>query len=126
MGHSSGAVAAMRFAQEHKIAGSVLVAAYHTDLGMETEKKSGYFDEAWNWKSIKRNQNWTVLFASQDDPWIPVDQPRYIHEQLNCEYHEFGNQGYFGGDYDKATFPELSRAIIHRCNEHKKQVKQIP
>jgi predicted alpha/beta hydrolase family esterase len=73
VGHSSGALAAIRVAEICPILGSVLVGAYHTDLGIEKEKLSGYFDRAWNWKKIKTNQNWIVLFASQDDPWIPID-----------------------------------------------------
>ena len=40
VGHSSGAIASMRVAEKHQILGSVLVGAYHTDLGMEAEKKS--------------------------------------------------------------------------------------
>lgn len=112
IGHSSGAIAAMRFAERQAILGSVLVGAYHTDLNMEKEKQSGYFDEPWNWESIRKNQQWIALFASQDDPWIPIEEARYIHLQLNCEYHEYKNEGHFGGDYYKPTFPELSYAVI--------------
>jgi hypothetical protein len=112
VGHSSGAIAAMRLAESVEILGSVLVGTYYTDLGMEKEKISGYFDTPWDWKSIRMNQQWSIIFASQDDPWIPIEQPRYIHSQLQCEYHEYKDQGHFGGDYFKESFPELSRAII--------------
>lgn len=112
VGHSSGAIAAMRLAEQRRILGSVLVGAYYTDLNMEKEKLSGYFDQPWNWEAIKANQKWTILFASQDDPWIPIKEPRHLHEQLNCEYHEYKSDGHFGGDYFKPTFPELSNAII--------------
>lgn len=117
VGHSSGAIAAMKLAEEHKILGSILVGAYHTDLGMEAEKKSGYFDSPWQWDKIKKNQHWTILFASQDDPWIPVEHPRYIHKMLNCEYHEYTDQGHFGGDYLKETFPELTQAIMRHIEQ---------
>lgn len=112
VGHSSGAIAAMRLAEKQRILGSVLVGAYYTDLNIEKEKRSGYFDASWDWSSIKKNQDWVILFASQDDPWIPIEEPRHIHAQLNCEYHEYRNQGHFGGDYYKSTFPEVSLAII--------------
>jgi predicted alpha/beta hydrolase family esterase len=52
IGHSSGAIAAMRYAERNQILGSVLVGAYHTDLGIEGEKLSGYFDAPWDWESI--------------------------------------------------------------------------
>jgi uncharacterized protein len=116
VGHSSGAIAAMRLAEQQKILGSVLVGAYYTHLDMETEKQSGYFDRPWKWNSIRSNQQWTILFASEDDPWIPVEQPRHIHTMLNCEYHEYKNQGHFGGDYFKKTFPELTLAIFSHLN----------
>src|SRR5438552_351050 len=58
IGHSSGAVAAMRYAENNKIYGSVLVAACHTDLGDEGEKISGYYNRPWQWDKIKANQKW--------------------------------------------------------------------
>jgi len=73
---------------------------------------SGYFDKPWDWKKIRNNQQWIILFASQDDPWIPIEQPRFIHSQLNCEYHEYKNEGHFGGDYYKSSFPELTHHIF--------------
>lgn len=112
VGHSSGAIAAMKLAETTKILGSVLVGAYYNDLGIENEKKSGYFDTDWRWDAIRKNQKFISLFASEDDPWIPIDQPRYIHEQLNCEYHEFKNQRHFGGDYFKQNFPEIALSIL--------------
>jgi len=114
VGHSSGALAAMRLAEMQPILGSALVGAYHTDLGMESEKQSGYLDEPWDWEKIRKNQQWTLLFAAQDDPWISVEEPRHIHRNLGCEYHEFINGGHFGGDYYKETFPELAMALLSR------------
>lgn len=125
IGHSTGAIAAMRLAERQPILGSVLIGAYHTDLGIEKEKQSGYFDTPWNWENIRRNQQWIALFASQDDPWIPIEQARYIHTQLNCEYHEYKNAGHFGGDYYKPTFSELSYAVIRNIRAmHQPQKSQ--
>ena len=111
IGHSSGAVAAMTLAQTHKILGSVLIGACHTHLNIENEKRSGYFDTPWNWEAIKKNQSWILQFASTDDPWIPIAEPRFIHEKLGTEYYEFTDQGHFGGDYHKSSFPELVAAV---------------
>ena len=47
VGHSSGAEAAMRYCEEHKVRGIVLVAACHTDLGHPSEAISGYYNRAW-------------------------------------------------------------------------------
>lgn len=112
VGHSSGAIAAMRYAERYPLLGSVLVGGYYTHLDMESEKKSGYFDAPWAWEKIRQNQKWTIIFASQDDPWIPIAEPRFVHDKLQCEYHEFTDQGHFGGDYDKKEFPELTTALL--------------
>ncbi len=112
VGHSSGAVAAMRFAENNKIYGSVLVGACHTDLDDEDEKASGYYNLPWQWDKIKANQNWIVQFHSTDDLFIPVEEARFVHKKLNTEYTEATNEGHFGGGRrEKLEFPELVAAI---------------
>ncbi len=111
VGHSSGAIAAMRLAETNKLLGSVLVGAYHTDLGLPMETQSGYFNRPWDWESIVQNQKWIIQFASTNDPWIPIVEARYVRDKLSTEYHEFFDQGHFGGDYKKIVFPELFEAL---------------
>ncbi len=113
VGHSSGAVAAMRYAEKHKILSSILVAAYHTDLGVREEKISGYFKKPWNWEAIKKNQKWIVQFASVDDRFIPIKEARFVHKKLKTEYHEFKHQGHFSSWDNKTDFPQIV-AIIKR------------
>lgn len=111
IGHSSGAVAAMRFAEKNKILGSVLVGTYYTDVGNDNEKKSGYFNHPWDWEVIKNNQKWILQFNSTNDPWIPIEEARFVNKKLKTKYFEFTDQGHFGRDYYKETFPELVQAI---------------
>jgi len=108
IGHSSGAVAAMRYAEEKPLLGSVLVGACYTDLGDDGEKQSHYYDDPWRWDEIKNNQRWIIQFASSDDPFIPIEEARHIHENLDTEYYEYTDQGHFGhGATPKTEFPEL-------------------
>ncbi len=109
IGHSSGAAAAMRYAEHHQLLGSVLVSPAYTDLDDEMEKQSGYFDAPWQWERIKANQDWIIEFGSTDDPFISVEEFRHIHEQLDTEYYEFTDRGHF---YDGCEeFPELLAAV---------------
>lgn len=85
IGHSSGALAAMRYAQENKIYGAILVGAYHTHLGVENERLSGYFDAPWSWSAIKQNQRYIAVLASIDDPFIPIHEPQLIAQMLNAD-----------------------------------------
>ncbi len=107
IGHSSGAIAAMRYCEKNTILGSVLVGAYYTDTGDEYERMSGYFDEPWDWDAIRSHQQWIIQFASVDDPFFPIEEPRHVSEKLRTEYHEFTDRGHF---FD-SQFPELVEAV---------------
>lgn len=109
IGHSSGGVATLRYLETHQLFGAVIVGANYTDLGDEGEKESGYYDLPWQWDKIKINAKWIVQFCSTDDPYIPIDQPRFIHEKLDSEYYEFNGRGHFMIDHNpiNSTFPEI-------------------
>ena len=107
IGHSSGAIAAMRYAEKNKILGSVLVGAYYTDTGDAIERMSGYFDEEWDWSAIRKNQRWIIQFASVDDPFFSIEEPRLVSEKLQTQYCEYTERGHF---FDE-TFPELVEAV---------------
>ena len=116
--HSAGTAAAMKYAEEHKLLGSILVAALYTDVGDDMMKQSGYFDSPWNWDTIKNNQQWIIQFASQDDPYIPIAEAHYIHEKLETEYHEYSKEGHFGyPKQPKYEFPELVEALKKRVGK---------
>lgn len=108
VGHSSGAVAAMRYAEDNKLYGSILIGACYTDLGEESETVSGYYDRPWQWDKIKENQNWIVQFASTDDPYIDISEAQHIHEMLDTEYTETTSMGHYGSDLkEMLEFPEI-------------------
>lgn len=112
IGHSSGALAAMRYAETHAILGSVLVSACYTDLGDDLERRSGYYDAPWQWDNIKANQRWIIQFASPTDPFIPIKEARFIQKQLGATYHELPNRGHF---MDR-TLPELVPALLKKLS----------
>eukprot|EP01105_Mastigella_eilhardi_P006546 TRINITY_DN18083_c0_g1_i1.p1 TRINITY_DN18083_c0_g1~~TRINITY_DN18083_c0_g1_i1.p1 ORF type:complete len:186 (+),score=56.62 TRINITY_DN18083_c0_g1_i1:82-639(+) len=110
VGHSSGAAAALRLLEGTPLAGVVLVAAYHTDLGDAMEEASGYFSRPWPWDAIRKNAGFIIQFHSKDDDLVPVKEARFVHEQLHSEYHELNGYGHFQED----TFPELLAAVRAR------------
>ena len=107
VGHSSGAVAAMRYAEKYKVKGLVLVAAYHTDLGKDYEKISGYFRRPWEWSTIKENCDFIIQFASTDDPFVPFEEQQYVADNLKSDLRKFEDQGHFLG----IMFPELVTVV---------------
>lgn len=111
IGHSSGAVAILRYLEENKCQLAILVGVCYTDLGDEKEKKSGYYDVPWKWDKIKNNAEKIVIFASRNNPYIPISEPLFIKEKLDAEYHEYSNEGHFGVDVSKTEFPEIITVV---------------
>jgi hypothetical protein len=95
IGWSSGAVAAMRYVETHKILGSILISPCYTDLGDEKEKQSGYFDDPWQWQAIKANQKKIALVFGDDDPYIPQSEFAYIAVHLGPEKIKIPGGGHF-------------------------------
>jgi predicted alpha/beta hydrolase family esterase len=108
IGHSSGAVAAMRYAESHRLLGSVLVGVCHTDLGDPFEAASGYYNAPWHWQRIRDHQQWIGIYQSTDDPHIPVSQARFVAKQLRANYFEFTDRGHF---VNSREFPEAVRFV---------------
>ena len=108
IGHSSGAVAAMRYAETHRLLASILVGVCHTDLGDPFEAASGYYDAPWQWSRIRDNQEWIAIYGSSDDPHIPIAEPRFVAAELGCSYFEFTDRGHF---VDSREFPEIVQLV---------------
>jgi uncharacterized protein len=108
VGHSSGAVAALRYSETHRLRGSVLVSVCHTDLGDGFERASGYYDAPWDWTRIRAHQDWVGIFHSTDDPHIPVAEPRFVAARLGASYFEMEGRGHFT---DSGAFPELVQFV---------------
>lgn len=108
IGYSSGAVAAMRYAEANKIRGSILISPSYTDLGDETEKASGYFADKWLWNDIKANQKKMAVVWGDDDPYIPQSEFAYIVLHLGSERIKIPMGRHF---QDKLDFMEILKYI---------------
>jgi predicted alpha/beta hydrolase family esterase len=108
IGHSSGAAAAMRFAETNCVGGLVLVSAYVSDLGDETERKSGYFGRPWQWDKIQQNAGFIVQFGSSDDPFLPWPEQTVVADNLKADFRQYSNRGHFMN----SRFPELVETVL--------------
>jgi len=107
IGHSSGAVAAMRYAEQWPVGGLVLVSAYSSDLGDETEQCSGYFSRQWAWDLIRQNSPFVVQFGSTDDPFLPWHEQKAVADALRADLHQFSDRGHF----TDVKFPEIVMVV---------------
>lgn len=108
VGWSSGAVAAMRYAEMQQIRGSILVSPCYTDLHDALEQQSGYYDTPWNWEKIRANQTHITLIHSDNDPFIPSSEFETIATNLHTRTYRIPNGGHF---IDRLTFPEILTEI---------------
>ena len=109
LGWSCGAVAAIRYAQNHKVKGLVLISPYYTDLGSELVRRSGFVTEPWDWEQIKSNCDQIAIFHSNDDPYIDNREFDYLIQCLNAENIELKGRGHFN---EQQEFPELLEYIL--------------
>ncbi|KIZ05968.1 retinoblastoma binding protein 9 [Monoraphidium neglectum] len=95
VGHSSGALAAMRYAETHRVAGLILVAAYSNDLGNSHEARSGYFDTPWDWAAIRANAGFIIQLGSRDDLLVPFAAQQEAADALGSTFYRFDDKGHF-------------------------------
>ena len=122
IGHSSGAAAAMRLAEQHTLLGVVLVAAYDSDLGDEGEAASGYFDRPFDYAAMRRNCGFVVQFAGADDSLVPVGVQRRVAQGLRAaggsasssfEYVELEDEDHFFETRAVDLSNAVTRGITH-------------
>ena len=119
VGHSSGAAAALRVAEQTRLAGLVLVAGYDDDLGDDLERASGYFSRPFDWARIRSNCGFVVQFAGRLDTLVPVGAQRKVASALELTpdaekgvdtAHWYIEQP-TGDHFFSPPFPELVEAI---------------
>jgi len=110
IGHSSGALACMRYAELYPVLGLVLVAPYITHNGIKNEKKSGYFDYSWKPDEIRKNTKWIIQFSSDDDPLISY------HEQSQILRRILRNPDFDYNYYKCNKMHHIGRKILKSAN----------
>jgi pimeloyl-ACP methyl ester carboxylesterase len=108
VGHSSGAQAALRYAETHRLKGVVLVSATFSDLGDAGERASGYYPQGeenpYDFEAMRANVPVWHQFHSDDDPFIPLKEAERIRDSLGLTdtYHMIPRRSHFF-----SMFPEL-------------------
>mmetsp|Transcript_25093 Transcript_25093/g.28920 ORF Transcript_25093/g.28920 Transcript_25093/m.28920 type:complete len:275 (+) Transcript_25093:2-826(+) len=97
VGHSSGAQATLRYAEQYSIKAAVLVSATYSDLGDRNERESGYYPQKistdggdkevnmYNFEAMKGNCPLWYQFHSNNDPFIPLNEAERIRDGLGLK-----------------------------------------
>jgi predicted alpha/beta hydrolase family esterase len=105
VGHSSGAQAALRYAEMYPARGIVLVSATYSDLGDAGERASGYYPQEgsgdgeitnrYKFDDMRRNCKKWIQLHSDDDPFIPLYEAERIRDGLIVD----GDAGDYSFEY---------------------------
>ncbi|HWZ65840.1 MAG TPA: alpha/beta fold hydrolase [Patescibacteria group bacterium] len=110
IGHSSGAILALILAQENKskIGGIVAVSVFH-DNSLKWDANNSLFDVAFAWEAIRQNSTKLLFIHSDTDPYVPLEQAKFVAENCRAEILVMPNQGHFNLEQSKGyvAFPKL-------------------
>lgn len=128
VGHSSGAQAALRYAELYSLHAVVLVSATYSDLGDAHERASGYYPRSAMSSGEAKNETNPYLFDmmtahcshwhqfhSDDDPFIPLHEAERIRDglgltQTDQNYHMLPERSHFF-----EFSPELLDVVLSLC-----------
>lgn len=117
IGHSSGSVAALGFLQSLPegmiIKHTYLVAGFtNNDLGWDSLTE--LFTTPLHWDTIRAKARAFTLFHSDNDPYVPLSEGKFLEQKLNAELVLLPGQDHFSLGHDPrfSQFPELLEKII--------------
>jgi len=109
LGWSCGSVAALRYAEQQRVRGLVLVAPYYTDLDSDVVRNAGWVRGPWDWARIRAHADQIAMFHSDEDPYISQTEFTELARHLEAQTFVLPGAGHFG---DQDTFPELTNYIL--------------
>jgi len=111
IGHSSGAVEILHLLQhlpsDTVIKAAILVSAFKDDLGMDA--LTGLFEEPFDFKAAKAHCSKFIFIHSDNDPYVPLEDAKYLSDELDSDVLLFEGQGHFNTEHspEYKQFPEL-------------------
>lgn len=117
IGHSSGAVAILGLLEAlpigSKIQAAYLIGSFKNDLGWESLK--GLFVEPFDFELIKAKSRLWYFLHSNNDPYCPLEQAEFLHQQIGGDLIVLPGQKHFSigtaGEHYK-QFPYLLHLIL--------------
>jgi len=119
IGHSSGAILALIIAQQSKtpLAGLVGVSVFH-DNSLNWSPNSKLFDISFDFEAIQRNTHKILFVHSDNDPYVPLDQARYVADTCQAKIVIIPGQGHFNLEQSPTytQFPKLIETMEQQHN----------
>lgn len=111
IGHSVGAVFTLRILEQldTPISTAVLVAGFTGALGLPEYDilNSTFLDAPFSWNKIRSNAAHIICLSGSNDPYVPIEQGRWIADSLNVEHMVVKGGGHLNAEFGYTNFPLL-------------------
>jgi len=117
IGHSSGAILGLIVTQEAPVSiGAVVGVSVFRDNSLEWRPNNRLFDVPFNFPAIKAKTHKLLFINADNDPYVPLDQARYVADNCAAELIVIPGQGHFNLERSKdyAKFPKLIELLEER------------
>ena len=115
IGHSLGVAFILNYLEKtnKKIKAAILVAGFHKPLGIQYDEINKTFvDKQFNWEKIKNSCGKFIIFASDNDEYIPLEIGQELSQSLNAEFNIVHDGGHLNKKVGYDNFPLLLETII--------------
>ena len=117
IGHSSGAILALILAQKSAVPiGAIVCVSVFHDNSLAWEANDRLFDVPFDFPAAGRNAQLQLVVHSDDDPYVPLEQAKYVADSAGAEFVVVPGQGHFnlekGPSYRE--FPKLIELLEER------------
>lgn len=118
IGHSSGAILALLLAQESKtkLEAVVCVSVFY-DNSLKWSANDRLFDVDFDWEKIRGQvKHHITCIHSDDDPYVPVSQAKFVADAVNARLVMLPGQGHFNLEKSESytEFPEILEYLEER------------
>jgi len=116
IGHSLGGITVLRFLEqlpENKmINGAIFAAGFPQSVGID--EIENFFDTPVNFSAIKNKAKRFIVFASDNDPYVPHENAKILERELEGELVMVPNGGHLNTDDGFTEFPLLLEKILEK------------
>jgi predicted alpha/beta hydrolase family esterase len=115
VGHSMGAGFTLRLLEEseHPILGTFLAAGFIGALGLPDYDRinASFFASPFDWQTIGKLAGYVRVYASDDDPYVPLEHTNEIARQLATPLTIIQGGAHLNEETHFVTFPQLLEDI---------------
>src|SRR3989338_10766817 len=115
IGHSLGVAFILNYLEKanKKVKAAILAAGFHKPLGIQYDEINKTFvDRQFDWEKIKSCCGKFIVFASDNDEYIPLEMGQELAQKLNAEFNVVHEGGHLNKKAGYDSFPLLLETIM--------------